>query len=176
MVRKHVNSILTDLLFLILAGYVFFETATRFVSAGAATGGALTNAAFYPRILAGLMLGLALCNIAKHIYLAWKEHRVAQETTAPDRVKTSKNKPETKNLLLAFGCLLWFWLYICFLETLGYLIATPIMLVGILAALGVRKPLSNLVYTAGGTIAMYLFFQEMLDVILPVGLLGIWMD
>ena len=159
-----------------VAAYVFFETATRFVAAGAARGGALTNAAFYPRILAGLMLGLSLCNIAKHSYLIWKEHRSAQETTSADRAAESNNKPNTKNLLLAFGCLSWFWLYICFLETLGYLIATPIMFVGLLAALGVRKPLSNLVYTLGGTIGMYLFFQDLLDVVLPIGLLGRWIE
>ena len=176
MSRRHINTILTDLLFLAIAGYVTFEAATRFVAAGAARGGALTNAAFYPRILAGLMLGLALCNIAKHTYLAWKEHRTTQETTASDRVKTSQNKSEIKNLLLAFGCLLWFWLYICFLETLGYLIATPIMLSGIFTALGVRTPLVNLAYTSGAAIGMYLFFQEILDVVLPVGLLGRWIE
>ena len=75
MVRRHIYTILTDLLFLGVAVYVFYETATRFVAAGAARGGALTNAAFYPRILGGVMLGLALCNIVKHGYLIWKDQR-----------------------------------------------------------------------------------------------------
>ena len=78
--------------------------------------------------------------------------------------------------MLGFGCLAWFWGYICFLEFLGYLIATPIMLAGMLAALGVRKPWSNLAYAAVGTMGMYLFFQEMLDVVLPIGLLGHFME
>ncbi len=177
MVRKHVNSIIPDLLFLFWAGYVFSETATRFVSAGAATGGALTNAAFYPRILAGLIVGLALCNIIKHAYLARKGHRLVRKTGDTDMdIDPAARTPETRHYFLAFGCLGWFWLYIFSLETVGYLIATPIMLAGLLAALGVRNPLSNLSYAAGGTIGMYLFFQEMLDVILPMGLLGIWMD
>ena len=51
------------------------------------------------------------------------------------------------------------------METLGYLIATPIMLLGLFAAMGVRKPLVNLAYTAGAVISMYLFFQEILDVV-----------
>lgn len=176
MVRKHIHTILTDLLFLGIAVYVFFETGTRFVAAGAARGSALTNAAFYPRILAGLMLILALCNIAKHGFLIWKKNRSETETDGTKVIVESSDTPTIKNLLLAFGCLTWFWLYICFLETLGYLIATPIMLAGIFAAVGVRNPLVNLAYTAGATMSMYLFFQEMLDVVLPFGLLSLWFE
>jgi hypothetical protein len=176
MVRRRVQTILTDLLFLGIAVYVFYETATRFADAGAARGGALTNAAFYPRILAGLMLVLALCNIAKHSYLIWKEHGSVQESIGSKKNAASSDTPRLKNLLLAFGSLVWFWLYICFLETLGYLIATPIMLAGIFAALGVRKPMVNLAYTFGTAIGMYIFFQEILDVVLPIGLLAIWIE
>ena len=176
MVRKHIQTILTDLLFLGVAVYVFYETATRFVAAGAARGGALTNSAFYPRILGGLMFVLAACNIAKHSYLIWQEQRSEKKIIDSEGTAESSDTPKLKNLLLAFGCVTWFWLYICSLEELGYLIATPIMLAGILAALGVRKHWVNLAYTAGGTIGMYLFFQEMLDVVLPVGLLGRFME
>ncbi len=174
--RKHIQTILTDLLFLGVAAYVFYETATRFAAAGAAKGGALTNAAFYPRLLAGLMLVLALCNIAKQAFLSYKEHRPGSGSTGPDDTSDSREKPELRNVMLGFGCLAWFWGYICILEFLGYLIATPIMLAGILAALGVRKPWANLAYAAGGTMGMYLFFQEMLDVVLPIGLLGRFME
>ena len=176
MVRRHINTILTDVLFLGVGVYVFYETATRFVAAGAARGGALTNAAFYPRILAGLMLTLTLCNMAKHSYLILKEKRTEKKTTDSEGSTASSDAPKVKNLLLAFGCLAWFWLYICFLETLGYLIATPIMLLGLFAAMGVRKPLVNIAYTAGAVISMYIFFQEILDVVLPVGLLALWIE
>ena len=176
MVRSHIKTILTDLIFVVIATYVFYETATRFVDAGAAKGGALTNAAFYPRILAGVMLVLALCNITKHGYLIWKENQASEKTSSSEDTERPKDTPKLKNLILAFACLTWFWLYICFLEALGYLIATPIMLLGLFAAMGVRKPLVNLAYTAGAVISMYIFFQEILDVVLPVGLLAIWIE
>jgi putative tricarboxylic transport membrane protein len=174
--RKHIQTILTDLIFLGIAAYVFYETGTRFAAAGAAKGSALTNAAFYPRILAGLMLVLALCNIAKHGYLLFKEHRSEPGSMGPDGTYVSQENQQFQNILLGFGCLAWFWGYIWFLEPVGYLIATPIMLTGILAALGVRKPWVNLAYTAGGTMGMYLFFQELLDVVLPIGLLARWVE
>ena len=122
------------------------------------------------------MLGLALCNIVKHGYLIWKEQRSGNKISGTEKTRESSDTPKLKNLLLAFGCLAWFWLYICLLETLGYLIATPIMLLGLFAAMGVRKLLVNLAYTAGAVISMYLFFQEILDVVLPVGLLSLWIE
>lgn len=171
MVKKHINTILTDLLFLMVAGYVLYEIATRFKAAGADTGGALTNAAFYPRGLAILILILASCNVAKNVYLAVIKHGAARDEIDS---QPKKSPVGASGYLLTFGCMIWFWIYISLLESIGYVIATPVMLAGIFAALGVRKPLVNLAYSAGGTIGMYLFFQEMLDVILPVGLLSRW--
>ena len=169
MVRKNLNKIFTSLFFLMVGGYVLFETGTRFKNAGMADGNALRNTALYPRIIATSLLILTFFYLGKTIidYRKKRQEQVEDETlTKEGRKKILIDK------LSAFGCLAWVYGYVTVFDMLGFLTATPIMMIGLLGFLGVRKPIVNLSYAIGGTCLVFLFFQEFLDIPLPVGILG----
>ena len=173
MVKKRYAGVLTCVFFLTIAGYVFYETGTSFAKAGTASGNALTNAALYPRIIAFIIFFLSICHIVKLVLENRKESRILQSN---EKAEENEKKEVFKDQMIAFGCFIWLCVYIALLETLGYLIATPIMMIGLLGALGVRKPLVNLAYSIGGTTGIYAFFQEFLDVVLPIGLTSFWFN
>ncbi len=55
--KRVVGELLMAAAFLALAGLVFQQTRTAFVAAGAASGGAMQNAAMYPEFLAAGLVG-----------------------------------------------------------------------------------------------------------------------
>ncbi len=171
MVRKNLSKILTSMFFFIIAGYVFFETGTRFEEAGMTTGNPLRNASLYPRIIAAALLLLTFCFLVKIVIDYWKNRQEQIENETPTEDKEERTKI-LMDKMLAFGCLAWLYGYVTFFEILGYITATSIMMIGLLGVLGVRKPIVNLSYAIGGTCLVYLFFQEFLDIPLPIGILG----
>lgn len=169
MVRKNLNKIITPLFFLMIAGYVLFETATRFKNAGVASGNALRNTALYPRIIAISLLILTFLYLG-NIFIDYRKNK--QEKIEDETLTKEERKKILMDKLSAFGCLAWVYGYVTVFEMLGFLTATPIMMIGLLGFLGVRKPIVNLSYAIGGTCLVFLFFQEFLDIPLPVGILG----
>ncbi len=61
--RRLIGELVAAAAFLALAGLVFQQTSTAFVEAGAASGGAMMNAAMYPDWLAAGLVVLALLQI-----------------------------------------------------------------------------------------------------------------
>jgi putative tricarboxylic transport membrane protein len=63
----------------------------------------------------------------------------------------------------------WAGLYYFVFETLGYLLATPIFLFGLLSYFNHRKYLTNVLVALGFTAVVYLLFSILLGVPLPAG-------
>ncbi len=59
------------------------------------------------------------------------------------------------------------------LKTVGYHLATPVLLGAMFFVLGVRNPLAAAAWGIGVSLALSAFFELGLDVILPVGRFGI---
>ncbi|WP_339757283.1 tripartite tricarboxylate transporter TctB family protein [uncultured Hoeflea sp.] len=145
------------LLFLALPLVIFWQSATSLEEQGVAHGGPMDNAALFPRMVAWLLLGLALVNGV----------RLAMGRGA----RTSPVAPtETTPLaVIVAGC---FVVYLMAVPYLGYHLATPVLMALLLRLFGIRNSLS----LCGG-IAMSLVvaavFQGLLNVVLPVGMFKI---
>jgi hypothetical protein len=61
--------------------------------------------------------------------------------------------------------------YVLLLPAVGYLIATPIFIAGVLALFGMRRPLALAGIAIGFTLPIFLVFAELLNVRLPTGIL-----
>jgi putative tricarboxylic transport membrane protein len=75
--------------------------------------------------------------------------------------------------LLLGGMVAWTALYYFWFERLGYLIATPLFVLGLLSYFNRRRHAVNLAVAAGFTIVVYLLFTTLLGVPLPPGPLPI---
>lgn len=148
--------------FLAVATVVFQQTLTSFAAAGAASGGALSNAAFYPELVAGLMALLALMQIARVLR---KGAAVGSGSGEPD---SAPDASLARALFLA-GLLL---VYLVALKPIGYHIATPLFLLAAFLVLGLR-PWVGLVLAPTLSLGASIVFEEGLNVILPVGRWGI---
>ena len=73
-----------------------------------------------------------------------------------------------KNLFICWACLLFF---IVFISILGFLLTSVVML-SILFSLGTKDRVRPIVYGIITTVASYVVFKVLLQVPLPVGLLG----
>ena len=109
-------------------------------------------------VLSGLLLFLE----------TWKKRRIAASGPAEPRSAEQKHVA----LLLA-GMVAWTALYYLSFDRLGYLIATPLFILGLLSYFNRRRHAVNLVVAAGFTIVVYLLFSTLLGVPLPAGPLPI---
>ncbi len=111
--------------------------------------------AFFPRLLA---LALAACALA----LIARSARGRSDPVPLPPIRTALFL-WTVGLTIAYAVAL---------RPLGYLIATPIYLAGIVWLLGHRNPVGLAGTAIGVTAALYLVFAQALKVLVPMGLLG----
>ena len=97
-----------------MALFIIYLTHTTFVEADVSTGGPFANSAFYPRLVAFVIVSLLL-------------------------------------------------------DRFGYLIVTPFFMVVLFWLLRIRKWITVLLLSVISTVALYLFFSTVLEVILPPG-------
>ncbi|MDF0599379.1 tripartite tricarboxylate transporter TctB family protein [Psychromarinibacter sp. C21-152] len=136
---------------------IFWRSATSLAEQGAASGGPLDNAAFYPRVIAGLM-GVAVAVHGIRLLLGRVQGQSAVEAEAGTR------------LGLALAAL--FVGYLVVLPYSGFHLATPVLLIVMTRALGL-----GLFRAVLGSLALWLaasfVFEGLLNVVLPVGLFNI---
>ena len=94
---------------------------------------------------------------------------LAKRRTLEDRTIEPRSKDEKHLVLVMIGMVVWSGLYYFVLETLGYLIATPLFLLGLLSYFNQRKYLTNVLVALGFTGIVYLLFSILLGVPLPSG-------
>lgn len=139
--------------FIVIPLVVFWQISTSLVEQGAASGGPLSNAAVFPRIVAWLMLGLAGLSALQI---------VAGRITAMSPIAAT---PTTKHALIATGIFL---CYLFVLRPVGYYIATPVLIAALLRLFGLGWAVSLI-----GAVIMSLtvagLFEGLLNVVLPLG-------
>jgi hypothetical protein len=162
--RRQLGEAVVVLAFLALAGLVFQQTHTSFVEQGAASGGAMFNAAMFPELMAwGLVLlsAIQLVGIVRVLMADTEVERDAAEP-APDR-----------QLTIALVCAALFVVYLFLLRPLGYHLMTPLFMAAFYYILGTRNPLVAIGLGIATSLAMSFVFEYWMNVILPVGMFGI---
>jgi putative tricarboxylic transport membrane protein len=94
---------------------------------------------------------------------------LVKRRTLEDRTIEPRTKDEKHLVLIMIGMVVWSGLYYYVFETLGYLIATPLFLFGLLSYFNQRKYLTNVLVALGFTGIVYLLFSILLGVPLPSG-------
>ena len=166
--RRQLGEAAVVLGFLALAGLVFQQTNTSFVEQGAASGGAMFNAAMFPELLAwGLILlaTLQLAQIVRALIATRTTDLQSAEMVAPSGVHDS--------LIKALVCTALFVLYLLLLKPLGYHLMTPPFMFACYYVLGTRRILVAIVLAAASSLAMSFVFEYWMGIILPVGSFGI---
>jgi putative tricarboxylic transport membrane protein len=171
--RRLIGELVTAAAFLALAGLVYQQTSTAFVEAGAASGGAMMNAAMYPDWLADGLIVLALLQIGLTLRGGFPRAEEAARPADPEHAAEATPDERAANRPKGLICLGLFVLYLLLLKTVGYHLATPVLLGAMFFVLGVRNPLAAAAWGIGVSLAMSAFFELGLDVILPVGRFGI---
>lgn len=111
-----------------------------------------------PTILAWSILAIGVIHIVGAYY--------APKSKEDSKAKLAKEFEAAKPILrIALVCVL----YILLLEYIGYLIATPLLMMGIMWTINVRDKKSLLLTSVVTTIILYLIFNVALKVKLPMG-------
>ncbi|PWG16715.1 hypothetical protein DFK10_10360 [Salibaculum griseiflavum] len=141
-------------------GLVFYEAATTLTEQGYASGTPISNAALYPRLLAGVLLALLALQVVSDVR-SGPEAAGAEPAAAPDR--------PGQMAYAALGMVA----YVLLLPVLGFLLATPVFVLALLLTLGDRNPVTLAALPLGVTLGCLAVFQGLFNVNLPRGLLGI---
>ncbi|WP_188861310.1 tripartite tricarboxylate transporter TctB family protein [Marinobacterium nitratireducens] len=151
-------------LFLALGVWVIYQTLTTFDDAGVAGGDALSDSALFPRIAACIMIFLALVNIIKVFF--------NRDLSSGEFDSEEHDKISPDHLIKGLLCVVVFVVYLLVLKSVGYDVATPVLMALLFYILGARW-WSSCLLGLFSSIAMSLFFEQALDVILPVGIMGL---
>lgn len=154
--RPHMPAVLLA----VLCGLVFYEAATTLTEQGYASGTPISNAALYPRLLAGLLLVLLAMQVVSDLR-SDREKAPGEPAAAPDR--------SGQTIYAALGMVA----YVALLPVLGFLLATTVFVLALLLVLGDRKPVTLIALSLGITLGCLAVFQGLFNVNLPRGLLGI---
>lgn len=176
---------------LLLAGFVIYLTVTQFVTEQAVGGGPFANSAFYPQVIAGVIIFLsgilAVSTIIKKKRAVQQQHPftedapVSEGQTIPAEVPEPEgegvppvdveDKPSKLMILMVAAVLV---VYTILLEILGYWFMTPIFMVILFRMLKVKNWIATIVMALASTAILHLFFSEILEVVLPYGRLGLF--
>lgn len=155
--RKHLFDWIAWALFASVPALIFWQSATSLSEQGAAAGGPLENAAFYPRVIAAL-LGIAVAVHGVRLLFG--------------RISSDIDPGQTSAGWLPYAISALFIIYLMVLPTVGFHILTPVLLLIMMSALGL--PLR---WAVPGGIAVWLgasyVFEGMLNVVLPVGIFNL---
>lgn len=174
------NLISAGFMFL-LALFVIYLTVTQFVTEQAVGGGPFANSAFYPQVIAGVVILLSV--ILAGSTLIKKRRASEQQPPVPEggvslpeadeevAREELKDKPSKLKILLVAGVLV---VYTVLVEILGYWLMTPIFMAALFRLLNVKSWIATILLAIATTAVLYLFFSEILDVVLPYGRLGLF--
>lgn len=132
-------------------------------------------AAELPRLLIGLVMLLSLLMVAERFWLLRRTHsEINNRDTDTDDIEESTTTivPAERGSFVRIGVFVTaLCTYVMTIETLGYFIATPLFLVGILSFLRSTKIPTAMIIAVGFTGFVYLLFVVFLNLPVPMGLL-----
>ena len=163
--RLKLDSLVGGLFCVAFAAWLLYQTFQLDVETAARVGGGI-GAADYPTILAVSALVLSLVLILQGLFARFAEEVDGDEAAlamAGD-AKQSYSRPA-----LAFATLI---LYALVFEPVGYLVATPVVLVALMRITGERRWTLMVASAVSWTIALFLLFRFGVNLVLPEGLLA----
>lgn len=143
----------------ILCGVVLYEAATTLTEKGYASGTPISNAALYPRLLAGLLLFLLALQVVTDI-------RSKAPLTSSESPAGPGHGRQTAPAALAIIA------YIVILPIMGFLLATPLFVLTFLLLLGDRHAATLVLVPLATTVGCVVVFQVLFNVNLPRGQFG----
>ena len=144
-----------------VVGVVYQQVQTSLTEQDAASGDAFTNAALFPEAVAAALIFLMVI-ILEQAFLARK---AATETSDEELPKNAIN--------MQVGFLVLFGAFLTLIEPVGYHIVTPLFLAGFFRILGNQSFIRCLVYGVTISLIISVFFELLLNVVLPVGFLNL---
>ena len=146
-----------------ICGLVLFEAATTLTEQGYASGTPISNAALYPRLLAGLLLFLLAMQVVADL-----------RATGPTAHAEAQASLGGTGLVAFTGLAIV--AYVVLLPVLGFIVATPVLVLGLLLLLGDRRPATLVAVPLAMTAGCMAVFQGLFNVNLPRGLFGIGLN
>lgn len=141
-------------------------------------GGPLAASTFYPRVISlGIIVLSGILIFSESIRKKSSEKieveglnsssiaHDEQSKESGERMKGLERINAVRMLIGALICVL----YTVFLDIVGYALATPVMLAVFCWVLGLRNWFKIVSFSVGITLAMYVVFDKLLDVVLPAG-------
>ncbi|AET68544.1 hypothetical protein Desor_3022 [Desulfosporosinus orientis DSM 765] len=128
------------------------------------------DAASLPRILAWLIILLALAMFAEAVY---KERKTVNPSQDP--ALTSPESPEPQEPIHVFRVFVFaafIVVYVALIEPLGYFLVTPVFVIGALAYLKSTKLWKSVLIALGFTAFCYFLFVAFLKLPIPMGLMS----
>ena len=159
-----------------VAGIAFWQFATSFAEQDANAGGPFANAAMFPRLIAWALVVLGGAQILIALFAERRDRLEGlitfEEGTGSEPVDPSPFHDDRYLTIRALACLVVFVLYLIFVTTIGYIASTIVALLTMFLILGTR-PLMAFAVSAAATFAAGFVFNTLLNVVLPVGRLGL---
>ncbi len=166
--KKKMN-ILHGVLVIGFSGFIIYLTMTTFIEDEFSMGGTFASAAFYPQLIAGVMIFLAVLLII--IELFSKKERSTPTPIKHDLEGSIKKGDDAHTSHRAFwGSAFILIVYIFCLDKFGYLLTTPFLMAGLFWSLNIRSWKTIILLSIVSSGGVYLFFSVGLDVLLPQGL------
>lgn len=157
---RHISQHFPAILLAVVCGLVFYEAATTLTEQGYASGTPISNAALYPRLLAGLLLFLLTLQVVSDVRI--KGPSVSgEDPAAPGQARQTG--------FVALGIVI----YIALLPVLGFVMATPAFIILLMLVLGDRNLTTLIGVPLGITLGCLVVFQGLFNVNLPRGLFEI---
>jgi len=155
--------------------YVLYLTLTTFVQDQASGGGPFANSAFYPRLVAGLIIFLSLLLGASSLIQKTKREKSrGTEKDEPARVldQVEEKQPvgeDKVSIVRIIAIAIVLIVYTVLLDLFGYVVVTPFLMALLFWMLRIRNWISVAVLSVVSTFVLYVFFASILEVILPPG-------
>ena len=124
---------------------------------------AVDNAAFLPRVIFGVLICLGIL----FLVMGGKQ-TAANRATAPEGEALEKKAHET---LRSLGALLALFVYVFFLDRLGFVISSILYMVFMMTKKDARRPILFVMVSVVMTVVVYFCFREFLYIYLPNGIL-----
>lgn len=168
--KKKIN-IVQGLLVIGFSIFIIYLTLTSFTEDEFSMGGTFASAAFYPQLIAGVMIFLSIFLIV--VSLIPKKRRSTSSSEEKKGAVKDQNVSGGDDLSFSrktfWGPVLFLILYIFCLDKLGYILTTPFFMVGLFWSLEIRSWKTIILLSIVSSGVVYLFFSVGLDVLFPQG-------
>lgn len=160
-VLHNLSILLAYVFIIVVCALVGFDVNTGLAEQGAVGGDALEDASMFPMKVVYLIVCLLIIDVVHFQTSGAKGNNDGQEP-----VKASGTR---RSIFMIVGTCI----FLLLLEPVGFVLLTPIYLGFLFRLLGVAKVLTSFLSGILATAILYFVFQNLLNVILPIGLLRI---